>query len=102
MAKEIKDEKRKCIKCSKKYEEFMLSNYNLGLCRACFDTFEKEGKIERDSGCDEVKHKVTCPECGRIYEKLIVDEKCKTKGCDVWFFWDDLDCVSIARWIKKK
>ena len=76
----------------------MLDNYNLGLCRKCFDAFE-ESKIERDESVDNVKHKVTCPKCKRIY-KFIVDEKCKTKNCNVWFFWDDLDCQVIARWIE--
>jgi len=91
-----------CINCNKEYKNFMLSNYNLGLCKTCFDKFEKENCIDRDESCDEVEHKITCPKCKKVYKKLIVDEKCKTKNCGVWFFWDDLDCIVIARWLKHK
>ncbi|MFH1592105.1 MAG: hypothetical protein ABIB47_01925 [Candidatus Woesearchaeota archaeon] len=91
----------KCVNCNKKYEKFMLSNYNLGLCKACYDKFEKNKNIERDETCDEVEHKITCPKCGKVYKELIVDEKCRTKDCDVWFFWNNMDCMVFAKWMKK-
>ncbi|HLD43784.1 MAG TPA: hypothetical protein VJB08_07420 [Candidatus Nanoarchaeia archaeon] len=87
---------RKCIHCKRGYKEFMMSNYNLGLCRKCFDAFED--RIDRDDSIDEVTHKITCPKCRHTYD-FIVDEQCKTKNCNVWFFWDDLDCRVIARWV---
>lgn len=89
---------KKCINCNKEYKEFMLSNYNLGLCRSCYKEFE-ESKIQRDESIDNVTHKVTCPKCKKIYGWSIKDEKCKTKDCNVWFFWDELDCRVIARWV---
>src|SRR3989344_3801432 len=91
----------RCINCNKGYREFAFYNYNLGLCRHCLNKFEKNRKIEIDESCDKVKHKITCPECGKIYKGLIVDERCKTKNCNVWFFWDSLDCMVFARWLKK-
>lgn len=91
----------KCINCNKGYKEFMLANYNLNLCQTCFERFEEE-RIDRDDMCDKVTHKITCPKCGKIYEKFIVDDKCKTQNCNVWFFWDSLDCMVFARWIKDK
>ncbi len=90
----------KCIKCKKKYKPYMLSNYNLGLCRKCF---EKEDKyIERDESVDKVTHKVTCPLCKAKYDETICDKKCKTKGCPVHFFWDGLDCMIFASWLKNE
>ncbi|MCX6708821.1 MAG: hypothetical protein NTW67_04225 [Candidatus Woesearchaeota archaeon] len=48
-----------------------------------------------------VKHKITCPKCRNTYD-FIVDKKCETKNCGVWFFWDELDCHVFARWLKSK
>jgi NMD protein affecting ribosome stability and mRNA decay len=100
----IVEKKYKCIKCGKEYELFCISNYNLGLCKECFkkedEIMNKKSNIIRDESVDEVTHKVTCPKCGRVYEG-IWDEKCKTKGCPVWFFWDDLDCKTFARWYEE-
>jgi len=88
-----------CDKCGKKYESFMLSNFNLGLCPKCFEKEEK--LIERDEFVDDVTHKVVCPICNAKYGSEIIDEKCKTKKCPVHFFWDELDCNIFARWRKK-
>lgn len=90
----------KCINCKKEYKEFTLYNFNLGLCEDCLKKFEKDKKIERDGTCDIVKHKITCPKCKKVYDDLIVDEKCRTEDCNVWFFWDDLDHRVFARWVK--
>ena len=92
--------KMKCINCKKEYASFAIAEYNLSLCRKCIDKFEKEGRISHDYLCDKITHKITCPKCGRVYKKFIVDKKCETKNCNVWFFWDDLDCAVFARWIK--
>ena len=102
MLKQLKQmkTKTKCISCKKEYKPFAFSNYNLDLCTKCLDKFEENGKIDRDDWCDKVTHKITCPKCKKIYEKIIVDKKCETKDCDVWFFWDNLDCNVFARWIK--
>jgi DNA-directed RNA polymerase subunit RPC12/RpoP len=89
----------KCANCNKEYKEFMLSNYNLSLCSECFEKLE-ETAIQRDSSIDKVTHKITCPKCKKTY-KFICDEKCKTEGCNVWFFWDELDCMVFARWLDK-
>jgi len=89
---------KKCINCRRRYKEFMLSNYNLSLCQDRFEKFE-ESKIQRDD-VDKVTHTVTCPKCKRVYQGCIVDQKCKTEKCNVWFFWDSLDCRIFARWIK--
>jgi len=90
---------KKCIKCKTEYEGFMISNYNLGLCPKCFN--KEETYIEREDMIDDVTHKITCPKCGKVYTNVgITDSKCKTKDCPVWFFWDDLDSVVIARWLK--
>lgn len=89
---------KKCINCNKKYKEFMLSNFNLGLCRKCYDKFE-ESKIQRDYWVDKITHKVTCPKCKKVYDWTITDKKCESKDCNVWFFWDELDCRVTARWI---
>ena len=75
-----------------------MSNFNLGLCPECLENT----KIQWDETVDEVTHKVTCPKCRRIYDLDIVDSKCKTKACNVWFFWDSLDCMVISRWIEDK
>ena len=75
---------------------YMFNNYNLGLCKKCYD---KED-IEMAEMIDDVTHKVTCPKCKAIYGMEIVDKKCKTKDCPVSFFWDTLDCIIFARWIK--
>jgi predicted amidophosphoribosyltransferase len=91
---------KKCINCKKNYEIFMLSNFNLGLCKECHEQFEKEHKIGRDDNIDTVVHNVICPECGKKYKKMPVDIKCVTKGCNVWFFWDELDCVVFAKWLE--
>ena len=90
----------KCINCGKEYKSFMFENFNLGLCPECFEAFEKQNKIEREEMIDKVTHTVTCPLCKKKYGSEIVDQKCKTKGCPVYFFWDSLDCMIFARWIK--
>jgi len=95
---EKKEVLKKCINCKNEYKEFTLSNYNLGLCQECFKKFE-ESKIHRDDNVDKVIHTVTCPKCKRVYKRCIVDQKCETEKCNVWFFWDSLDCRAIARWI---
>jgi len=82
-----------CASCKNKYEQFMLFNYNLDLCQNCF----KDEEIVYDFSCDALKHKITCPKCGKIYD-FIVDEKCTTKKCNVWFFWDKTDCRVFAKW----
>lgn len=89
----------KCINCRKEYKDFMFDNYNLSLCKDCFEKLE-ETKIKRDSRVDKVTHEITCPKCKRVYDWEIVDNKCKTKGCNVWFFWDRSDCTAFARWIE--
>ena len=95
---EKKEILKKCINCKNKYKEFMFSNYNLGLCQDCFDKFE-ESKIDRDNYVDEVTHRVTCPKCKKVYEECITGKKCETENCNIWFFWNDLDCNVFARWI---
>lgn len=86
-----------CNNCKNSYEKFMLFNYNLDLCQDCFDTAD----INYDFDCDKVTHKITCPKCGRVYD-FIVDKKCETKNCPVWFFWDERDNRVIARWREQK
>ncbi|MFC1698161.1 hypothetical protein ACFL1H_07505 [Nanoarchaeota archaeon] len=92
------EKKRKCINCKEEYNSFMISNYNLDLCKECFKKFEKS-KIKIAERIDKVTHKVTCPKCKKIYNKCIHDQKCETKNCNVWFFLGDLDCCAFARWI---
>ena len=89
-----------CINCNKEYELFCFDDFNLGLCPDCLDKFDKENKIAREEGIDIVKHDITCPLCKAKYGLGILNEQCKTEGCPVRFFWDDLDCVVMARWIK--
>lgn len=91
--------KYKCIRCKKDFEYYMHSNFNLGLCQECLNELEESGKITRDEWVDNVTHSITCPKCGRHY-LMIVDNKCDTPDCNVWFFWDELDCKVFARWIK--
>jgi hypothetical protein len=93
----------KCVNCKKKYEPYMLSNYNLDLCRKCYDDLEINGEIVTDNA-DYVVHTVTCPLCKKKYDNkhLPIDSKCKTKDCKVWFFWDELDCVVVARYIAEE
>ena len=88
-----------CKKCNKKYKEHMFYNYNLSLCEKCYNKEEKENNIVHDSFVDNVSHKIICPICGRKYNKIIVDTKCKTKNCPVHFFWDDLDSVVFAKFM---
>ena len=95
------EKKLKCINCGNPYKTHMFSNFNLDLCDKCLESFEESGKIERVEGVDVVTHVVTCPLCKKKYGMGIVDEKCKTKGCPVRFFWDSLDCVIFARWLKQ-
>ena len=89
---------KKCINCKTAYEEFMFENYNLGLCKNCFNMFD-ETTIKRDYSVDKVEHKITCPKCNKNYDCKILDRKCETEDCNVWFFWDNLDCMVFARWI---
>ena len=92
----------KCVNCKKDYDSFTLANYNLDLCETCIEQFEKEEGIEDDYSCDKVTHQITCPKCGKVYEHFIVDKKCETTECNVYFFWDSLDCKVFARWLKEK
>jgi len=87
-----------CINCKKEYKTFMFDNYNLNLCKECFDKFEEQ-KIKINHSVDKVTHIISCPKCKASYGLEIVDKKCETKGCNVWFFWDQLDCIAFARWI---
>lgn len=89
----------KCKNCRKEYKSFAIANYNLDLCKNCVEKFEKDNRIRQDYACDKVTHKIICPKCGKIYKADIVDKKCENKDCNVWFFWDSLDCVVFARWI---
>ncbi len=82
-----------CTSCRTKYDPYMLYNYNLDLCPTCF----KDDEVVYDFCCDEVSHNITCPKCKKTYD-FIVDKKCKTRGCDVWFFWDELDSRIFAKW----
>jgi len=89
-----------CNNCNKVFERFMFEDFNLGLCKKCLESFEESGKIDRVESIDVVTHVVTCPLCKKKYGMGIVDEHCETKDCPVRFFWDSLDCVIFARWIK--
>ncbi|MBC8500342.1 MAG: hypothetical protein ISS25_01610 [Nanoarchaeota archaeon] len=90
-----------CVNCGSEYKMFMFSNYNLGLCKICYEKFKKQEKVVRDEWCDEVAYRITCPKCKRIYYDFICDEKCITENCDVWFFWDGLDGKVFAKWLKE-
>lgn len=90
-----------CENCNEEYEYFMHSNFNLGLCPKCYDKLDKDDTIKHDEWVDTVTHKIICPKCNAIYD-MIVDQKCETKDCNVWFFWDELDCKVFARWKEYK
>lgn len=82
-----------CASCRNKYQKYMLFNYNLELCQTCFDNTENV----YDFNCDKITHSIKCPKCKRKYN-FIVDKKCETTDCPVWFFWDETECRVFARW----
>ena len=91
----------KCIKCKTKYKLYMFDMYNLGLCSTCYNDSCDADQIEVDETVDDVTHKVTCPKCKAVYDYGICDSKCKTKGCDVYFFEMVDDKYIFAKWLKK-
>ena len=86
---------KKCINCKKSYKTKMLGNYNLDLCDSCFNKLEDQ--IDIDEHIQKVT--VTCPKCKRVYDWGVVDQKCKTKGCNVHFFKGDPTNMIVARWV---